>query len=62
MRVAVTRAADRTQSLPASLAAYSCGCLGYGSINCMKIPDRRLPTEDNGASLGGENPRVHAST
>jgi hypothetical protein len=27
----------------------------------MKIPDRRLPFEENAASLGGENPRVHAS-
>ena len=30
MRFAVTRSADMVQSLPASLSAFLCGCLGYG--------------------------------
>src|SRR5918992_101704 len=30
MSFVVTSSADRTQSLPASLSAFLCGCLGYG--------------------------------
>jgi hypothetical protein len=30
MSFAVTSSADRTPSLPASLSAFLCGCIGYG--------------------------------
>jgi hypothetical protein len=32
-----------------------CHC---GMVNCMNIPDRRLPSEDNWAQQEGEHARV----
>ncbi len=57
MSFAVTSSADRTPSLPASLSAFLCGCLGYGrSAATLLTPSAAhpplLPPGRRGGAIG----------